>query len=102
MSVDAPPSRSVVRSIGRLFTSRAMAYGLAVLAIVAGALTYAAVTGLLPLHFASTRFVRALFLADVAIVLALAAVVVARLARAVVERRRGVAGARLHLRLVLL
>ncbi|HJQ56719.1 MAG TPA: hypothetical protein VJ890_07425, partial [Vineibacter sp.] len=79
-----------------------MAYGLAALAIVAGTLTYAALTGLLPRPFSSRGVVRALFLVDLGIVIALATVVVVRLARAFIERRRGVAGARLHLRLVLL
>jgi two-component system nitrogen regulation sensor histidine kinase NtrY len=87
---------------GRLISSRAMAYGLAALAIAAAALTYASLTGLLPSRFSSRRITLALLVIDLAIVIALSGVLVARLARSVVERRRRVAGARLHLRLVLL
>ncbi len=79
-----------------------MAYGLAVLAMLAAALTYAALAGLLPWRFWSPRLTVTLLAVDVAIVLALAIVVSARLTRSLVERRRRVAGARLHLRLVLL
>ncbi|WP_178130544.1 PAS domain-containing sensor histidine kinase [Reyranella sp. CPCC 100927] len=94
------PAR-LYRGFGRLLSSRATAYGLGALAIVAGALTYAALVGGLPQRFASRHFIRALFAVDFAIVVAMASVVTARLSRSFVERRRGVAGARLHLRLVL-
>ena len=102
MTPSVPLSLRLYRWSGRVLSSRAVAYGLAVLAIVAGTLTYAVLTQLLPPPFASRRIAQTLLAVDLAIVLALAAVVIGRLTRSFVERRRGVAGARLHLRLVLL
>ncbi len=102
MTPSVPLSKRLYRWSGRVLSSRAIAYGLAVLAIVAGTLTYAVLTQLLPPPFASRRIAQTLLAVDLAIVLALAAVVIGRLTRSFVERRRGVAGARLHLRLVLL
>jgi two-component system nitrogen regulation sensor histidine kinase NtrY len=97
-----PVPQRLYRWFGRLMSSRAMAYGLAVLAIVAGAMTYAALAGVLPWRVSSRRLTLTLLGIDLAIVLALAGVVVGRLTRSLIERRRRVAGARLHLRLVLL
>ncbi|TXL72202.1 PAS domain-containing sensor histidine kinase [Vineibacter terrae] len=102
MSSGPSLSLRLYRWFGRFLSSRATAYGLAILAIVAGALTYAAITGLLPSRFSSRHATRVMLAIDLAILLALASVVVGRLTRSFVERRRGVAGARLHLRLVLL
>jgi len=102
MSASIPLSVRLYRWFGRLISSRVTAYGLAVLAIVAGALTYAAMAGMLPRRFMSSRILLALWTIDLAIVIGLMAVLVARLTRSFIERRRGVAGARLHLRLVLL
>jgi two-component system nitrogen regulation sensor histidine kinase NtrY len=79
-----------------------MAYGLAVLAIAAAALTYASLAGLLPYRFSSRHLTLVLLVVDLAIVIALIGVVIGRLTGSFIERRRGVAGARLHLRLVLL
>lgn len=102
MRAGIPLSIRVYRWFGRLISSRITASGLAVLAIAAAAITYAAFTDLLPLRLWSGRLTFHLLAVDLAIAIALMAVVVARLTRSFVERRRGVAGARLHLRLVLL
>ncbi len=88
--------------LGQLFTGRVAALALVVLAMIAGALTYAAFGGLLPITFANPWFVGGLLASDIVIALGLAAVVGARLVRTLLEQRRGAAGARLHVRMVLL
>ena len=102
MNAGIPLSKRLYRWFGRLISSRITATGLAVLAILAAAITYAAFADLLPLRIWSGKLTLHLLAVDLAIAVALMAVVVARLTRSFVERRRGVAGARLHLRLVLL
>jgi len=103
-SASAPrqPQIVLLSRVGQLFTGRVAALALVVLAMAAGALTYAAFGGLLPMTFANRWFVGGLLAADIVIAIGLAAVVVARVVRTLMEQRRGAAGARLHVRMVLL
>jgi two-component system nitrogen regulation sensor histidine kinase NtrY len=73
-----------------------------VLAVAAGGATYAAFTGLLPASVDRAKLLPILLWIDLAVVLALVGLIAARLAGTMAARRRGVAGARLHVRLVLL
>lgn len=78
---------------------RKVAIGLIVCALIAGISTYTALTGAGPFG-PDPATVRTLFLIDLALLLILAAVVARRLVRLWVERRRGSAGSRLHIRMV--
>ena len=102
-STSAPerPLIAWLSRVGQLFTGR-VEPALVVMAMIAGALTYAAFGGLLPLSFANRWFVGGLLASDIIIALGLATVVGARLVRTLLEQRRGAAGARLHVRMVLL
>ena len=76
-------------------------FGLVVLGIATGLATFATLTGLTPLK--PTREITLLFLfVNVALVLVMAVIVGGQLLFLLVEKRRGTAGAGLHLRLVLL
>jgi len=75
---------------------------LAVIAFVLGLATFAALSGGTPLGPTSPGQVVGIILANLAVLLLLAASLVARLVRVWAERRRGSAGSRLHVRLVLL
>ncbi|HYC65233.1 MAG TPA: hypothetical protein VEC14_10925, partial [Reyranellaceae bacterium] len=87
--------------IGRGLTGRGAAVALAVLAIGAGATTYAWFTDLVPVGFATRGRTMGLLATDLVIALALVVVMVVRLTQLWVDRRRGAAGSRLHMRLVL-
>jgi two-component system nitrogen regulation sensor histidine kinase NtrY len=76
-----------------------VALGVAFLAILSGVVTYAVVTGTIPYPTTPDLLV-ALLLINVALVLALAALLAWRLTRLWADRRSGIAGARLHVRLV--
>jgi two-component system, NtrC family, nitrogen regulation sensor histidine kinase NtrY len=77
----------------------ALPVGLVVVAIFLGSFTYMTLTGLSP--FAPSKgVVTALLLANFAIVLVLAGLIGWRVIRLFMERRSGIAGARLHARLV--
>lgn len=78
----------------------AAAFG--VIAILAGGATYAVFTGLLPESVNRAKLLPILLWVDLAVVLALAGLIAARIAATFAARRRGAAGARLHVRLVLL
>jgi len=85
----------------RRLSGRAAAVSLAVLAILAGAATYAAVAGFVPASFSSPGWITGLFVADLVIAVALMALLAVRLTQLWLDRRRGAAGSRLHMRLVL-
>jgi two-component system nitrogen regulation sensor histidine kinase NtrY len=87
--------------IGRSLTGRGSAVALAVLAIGAGATTYAWFTGLAPAAFGTRGWMTALLVADLVIAVGLLSVMAVRLTQLWVDRRRGAAGSRLHMRLVL-
>ncbi|MBN9090558.1 MAG: PAS domain-containing sensor histidine kinase [Reyranella sp.] len=89
-------------SIGRGLTGRIAAMSLVVLAILAGAATYAWMTNLVPAYFGTRGWMTALLVADLVIAVALVAMLAGRITQIWLDRRRGAAGSRLHMRLVLL
>ncbi len=97
-----PPSRrglwQLMRAISR--PSR-LAAGVGLLAVVSGVLTYATVTGLVPYRPTPVTLI-VLLLVNLILVLSLGALIAWRLTRLWIDRRTGIAGARLHVRLVML
>ena len=91
----------LARSVARAGMSRRLAVALTVAALASGAGTYGALTGSGPFG-PDPVTVRILLFVDLVLVLLLSVVVVLRLVRLWLERRRGLAGARLHTRLVTL
>ncbi|MDP1749913.1 MAG: hypothetical protein Q8L22_10665, partial [Reyranella sp.] len=85
----------------RGLSGRFAAVSLAVLAIVAGAVTYAWLAGLVPAAFGTLGWMTGLLVSDLVIAIALVAVLAVRLTQLWLDRRRGAAGSRLHMRLVL-
>jgi two-component system nitrogen regulation sensor histidine kinase NtrY len=88
-------------AIRRGLNSRAAAGSLAVLAILAGAATYAWLAGFWPIAFNTRGWIFGLLVADLVIAVALVALMTVRLTQLWLDRRRGAAGSRLHMRLVL-
>src|SRR5262249_39912427 len=88
--------------IGRSLTGRAAAASLAVLAILSGSATYAWLAGLVPTSFGTPRWVTGLLVAARVIAIVLVAVLATRISQLWIYRRRGAAGSRLHMRLVLM
>src|SRR3954449_4720757 len=89
-------------TIGRGLTGRVAAASLAVLAFLAGAATYAWLAGLVPDYFSTRGWMTGLLVADLIIAMALVALLAGRITQIWLDRRRGAAGSRLHMRLVLL
>jgi two-component system nitrogen regulation sensor histidine kinase NtrY len=89
-------------SIGRGLTGRIAAMSLVVLAILAGVSTYAWIANLVPAYFGTRGWMTALLVADLVIAMALAAMLAGRITQIWLDRRRGAAGSRLHMRLVLM
>ncbi|MDF3074241.1 MAG: sensor histidine kinase [Alphaproteobacteria bacterium] len=104
MTTVAPetPAYLFLRRLLRVGFGPAGAVVFGMIAVAAGGITYAAFTGLLPESVNRTGLVPILLWVDLAVVLILAGLVAARLAATFAARRRGIAGARLHVRLVLL
>ncbi len=90
-----------MNAIGRALTGRVAAISLATLAIAAGTATYAWLTGFAPASFSTTGWMTGLLVADLVVATALVAVLAVRLTQLWLDRRRGAAGSRLHMRLVL-
>ena len=88
-------------AIRRGLNSRAAAGSLAVLAVLAGAATYAWLAGFAPISFNTRGWIFGLLVADLVIAVALVALLAMRLTQLWLDRRRGAAGSRLHMRLVL-
>ena len=91
----------VMTALGRALSGRIAAMSLAALAILAGALTYAWLAGLVPATFGTNGWMTGLLVADLLIAVLLVAVLAVRLTQLWLDRRRGAAGSRLHMRLVL-
>ena len=91
----------VVNAVLRGLSGRAAAASLAVLAILAGAVTYAWLAGFVPEAFVTRGWMTGLLVADLVIAIVLASVLAVRLTQLWLDRRRGAAGSRLHMRLVL-
>ncbi|MBL8806515.1 MAG: PAS domain-containing sensor histidine kinase [Rhodospirillales bacterium] len=87
------------RWASRVGLSRKIAFVLAVLAVLSGGATYLAVTAE---QGPDPRTVTWLLLVNLVLILALGSVVARELVRLWIERRRGLAGARLHVQLVAL
>ena len=98
MSEAATPRRSRLGTLVDLALGKAATLVLAIFALALGITTFVLLTGRVP----APSQVIALVLANLASLLLLGAVLAGRLTRMLVERRRGSAGARLHVRLVLL
>ena len=94
-------SRQVLTWAGRIGLGRKLAVALAVLALASGIGTYAALTGLPPFKDSPGSVLFFLNL-NLVLLLALGAVIAKRLVQVWAERRRGHAGSRLHVRLVVL
>jgi len=100
-AVEVRRSGDLLSAAGRLLTGRGSALALAILAISAGVLTYAWFGGILPRAFNTRAWLTVLLVADLLLVAALLVVLTVRIVQLVLERRRGAAGSRLHVRLVL-
>ena len=98
----ASPAPSRVRRLGNRLMGGAATIALAVVALVLGIATFVLLSGGTPLGPTSPGEVVGIILANLAVLLLLAASLAARVVRVWVERRRGSAGSRLHVRLVLL
>jgi len=94
-------SQRAVRWAGRVGLGRKVTVALAVAALLSGIATYAAITGLPPFGL-SGRAVLPLLLLNLVLLLVLGAIVAKRLVEVWAQRRRGLAGSRLHVRLVVL
>jgi two-component system nitrogen regulation sensor histidine kinase NtrY len=90
------------RRLGDALLGPSATIGMALLALVLGLATFAVLSGGTPLGPTGPGQVVGIILANLAVLLLLAASLVARVVRMWVERRRGSAGSRLHVRLVLL
>ncbi|MGK7870496.1 ATP-binding protein [Falsiroseomonas sp. E2-1-a20] len=90
------------RRIGELFFGRATTLGLAVTAVLLGIATFVLLAGGSPFGPTSPGQIVAVVLCNAGVLLLLAASLASRLVRVWAERRRGSAGARLHVRLVTL
>ena len=88
-------------AIRRGLGGRTAAVSLAVLAILAGTATYAWLAGFAPNSFNTRGWITGLLVADLVIAVALVALLAVRLTQLWLDRRRGAAGSRLHMRLVL-
>ncbi|MFQ5784166.1 MAG: ATP-binding protein [Alphaproteobacteria bacterium] len=97
----SPPPRMVrfFRWAGRVGLSRKLAVLLAIGALISGTATYGALSGWGPFGNPAPRTILVLLNLDLVLVLLLSAVVLRNLVQLWLERRRGIAGSRLHLRL---
>ncbi len=102
-SAGAPSELSVqlTRWASRVGLARKLAFALAAAAILSGIATYAALTGSPPLG-PDPDTVLLLLNVDLVVLLLLGTVIARRIVQVWAERRRGSAGSRLHVRLVLL
>ena len=96
------PTYSFLRRLMQIALGPLGAAAFGIVAVLAGTATYAAFTGLLPPAFDSETLIKVLLWVDLSVVLMLVGLIAARLATTFAARRRGAAGARLHVRLVLL
>ena len=93
--------RSRLRALGDILIGKIVTLLLAAGAIALGIATFVLLSGGLPIVL-QPRVVVALMVANLTVLLVLGALLAARITRVWVERRRGFAGSRLHIRLVLL
>ena len=91
-----PERRASLRAVSR---PSQLAFGVALLAVLSGCVTYALLADLTSYHLSRAEQI-ALVLVNLTLVLSLAALIGWRIARLVATRRSGRAGAKLHVRLV--
>ncbi len=96
-----PPRGPRLRAVADALLGKMVTLVLASVALLLGIATFVVLAGGAPLGVRPTSAI-ALVLANFAVLLLLGAVLAGRLTRVWVERRRGSAGSRLHVRLVLL
>ncbi|MFM7611668.1 MAG: HAMP domain-containing protein, partial [Alphaproteobacteria bacterium] len=100
---EAPPRpRGLFTRLADIVTGKVFTLALALLALVVGLATFAALSGGTPIGPTGAGQLAGVILANIAFLLLLVASLAARLTRMWLERRRGAAGSRLHVRLVLL
>src|ERR1700710_2514432 len=92
-----PESRSLMRKLGEVLLGKAVTIVFAILALGVGIATFVLLARGTPLGFTPGIGV-GLVLANLSVLLLLGAVLAGRLTRVWVERRRGSAGSRLHVR----
>ncbi|MBL6457791.1 PAS domain-containing sensor histidine kinase [Belnapia sp. T6] len=97
-----PARRGLARRIADVLLGRGMTLGLAVGALVLGIATFSVLSDGSPFGPTKPGVVVGLILVNLAVLLLLLASLAGRLVRVWAERRRGSAGSRLHVRLVLL
>jgi len=95
----APPRRSLPRRVADALLGKIVTLLLAAFALALGISTFVMLSGGVPL---TPNLMFALVLANLVVLLLLGAVLAGRITRIWVEQRRGSAGSRLHVRLVLL
>lgn len=106
--VTAPPSQALAaaarlgRWAARIAMSRKLAFALAFGALASGVATYGALSGWGPFGQRAPQTILILLNVDLVFILLLSAVVLSNLVKLWLERRRGIAGSRLHMRLVAL
>jgi two-component system, NtrC family, nitrogen regulation sensor histidine kinase NtrY len=91
-----PERRASLRAVSR---PSQLAFGVALLAVLSGCVTYVLLTGMTSITLGQTGLI-VLMLINLTLVLSLAALIGWRLTRLVATRRSGRAGAKLHVRLV--
>jgi two-component system nitrogen regulation sensor histidine kinase NtrY len=102
LAVAAPRPRGFFTRLADIVTGRVFTVALALLALGVGLATFAALSGGTPVGPTGAGQLAGVILANIALLLLLVASLAARLTRMWLERRRGTAGSRLHVRLVLL
>ncbi len=102
MTTGEPRQRGLPRRIADVLLGRGMTLGLAVGALLLGIATFSVLSDGSPLGPTKPGAVVGLVLVNAAVLLLLMASLAGRLVRVWAERRRGSAGSRLHVRLVLL
>ncbi|SDB49296.1 sensor histidine kinase NtrY-like [Belnapia rosea] len=102
MAAGEPRQRGLPRRIADVLLGRGMTLGLAVGALLLGIATFSVLSDGSPLGPTKPGVVVGLVLVNLAVLLLLMASLAGRLVRVWAERRRGSAGSRLHVRLVLL
>jgi two-component system nitrogen regulation sensor histidine kinase NtrY len=94
--------RNLLRRLADLLLGRAMTLGLAATALLLAIITFSILSGGSPFGPSSPGLVVGMVLVNMSVLLVLGASLAGRLVRVWAERRRGSAGSRLHVRLVLL
>jgi two-component system nitrogen regulation sensor histidine kinase NtrY len=98
-TIDTPPPRGLLGMFRSVSRPSLAAFGVALLVIASGGMTYAIVTGGVA-YTPTSSVMLALLLVNLALVLSLGALIAWRLTRLWAERKSGAAAARLHVRLV--